>query len=396
MQSHWLTTHSKYIIYMATTRKATRLKEPVKVRTKKLADGSESYYLDIYVDGKRSYEFLKLYLLPEINPMIKEQNRATKVAVEAIKSKRIIELTHSKAGLKKTSIRSKMLLDDWMETYLAEQERKGVRGLKLLRTVCRMLPLYRKKVRMQEIDKEWCLDFIDWIQHTYKTRWGKPLSPKSTADYVGYFSTALNAAVRAEVIPENPFMTLAATERIKVPESKREYLTIDEIKVLIDTECPREDVKRAYLFSCYCGLRLSDVYALRWKDIILDGEQYRMSTVMKKTTTPIYLPLSRHAIRWLPERNGEGDELKIFDGLPAEPNINKVLAKWVETAKIAKKITYHTSRHTFATMMLTLGADLYTVSKLLGHANVKNTQIYAKIVDSKKVEAVNLVDSVFD
>ena len=381
---------------MATTRKATRLKEPVKVRTKKLADGSESYYLDIYVDGRRSYEFLKLYLLPEINPMIREQNRATKAAVEAIKSKRIIELTHSKAGLKKTSVRSKMLLDDWMETYLAEQERKGARGLKLLRTVCRMLPLYRKKVRMREIDKEWCLDFIDWIQHTYKTRWGKPLSLKSAADYVGYFSTALNAAVRAEVIPENPIMTLAATERIKVPESKREYLTIDEIKVLIDTECPREDVKRAYLFSCYCGLRLSDVYALRWKDIILDGEQYRMSTVMKKTTTPIYLPLSRHAVRWLPERNGEGNESKIFDGLPAEPNINKVLAKWVETAKIAKKITYHTSRHTFATMMLTLGADLYTVSKLLGHANVKTTQIYAKIVDSKKVEAVNLVDSVFD
>ena len=140
------------------------------MRTKKLADGSESYYLDIYVDGKRSYEFLKLYLLPEINPMVKEQNRATKAAVEAIKSKRIIELTHSKAGLKKTSVRSKMLLDDWMETYLAEQERKGARGLKLLRTVCRLLPLYKKKVRMGEIDKEWCLGFIDWIQHTYKTR----------------------------------------------------------------------------------------------------------------------------------------------------------------------------------------------------------------------------------
>ena len=59
-------------------------------------------------------------------------------------------------------------------------------------------------------------------------------------------------------------------------------------------------------------------------------------------------------------------------------------------------LSFHTSRHTFATMMLTLGADLYTVSKLLGHSNVKTTQIYAKIVDSKKVEAVNLVDSVFD
>lgn len=249
---------------------------------------------------------------------------------------------------------------------------------------------------MGEIDKEWCLGFIDWLQHTYKTRWGNPLSPKSAANYVGYFSTALNAAVRAEVIPENPIMTLAPTERIKVPESKREYLTIDEIKALIDTECPREDVKRAYLFSCYCGLRLSDIYALRWKDIFLDGEQYRVSTVMQKTTTPIYLPLSRHAVRWLPERDGEGDELKIFAGLPAEPNINKVLAKWAVAAGITQKITYHTSRHSFATMMLTLGADLYTTSKLLGHSNVKTTQIYAKIVDSKKVEAVNLVDSVFD
>lgn len=131
-------------------------------------------------------------------------------------------------------------------------------------------------------------------------------------------------------------------------------------------------------------------------DIVQDGEQYRMSTVMQKTTTPIYLPLSRHAVRWLPERNGAEDGLHVFAGLPAEPNINKVLAKWMATAGINKKITYHTSRHTFATMMLTLGADLYTTSKLLGHANVKTTQIYAKIVDSKKTEAVNLVDKVFD
>lgn len=123
---------------MATTKKSTRLKEPVKVRTKKLADGSESYYLDIYVDGKRSYEFLKLYLLPEINPMVKEQNRATKAAVEAIKSKRIIELTHSKAGLKKTSVRSKMLLDDWIGSLSC---RTGTKRRERTETVTNSLPV---------------------------------------------------------------------------------------------------------------------------------------------------------------------------------------------------------------------------------------------------------------
>ena len=130
---------------MATTRKATRLKEPVKVRTKKLADGSESYYLDIYVDGRRSYEFLKLYLLPEINPMIKEQNRAIKAAVEAIKSKRIIELTHSKAGLKK-DIRPFQNAAGRLDGNLSC--RTGAQGRKRAETVADGLPyasLYRKK-----------------------------------------------------------------------------------------------------------------------------------------------------------------------------------------------------------------------------------------------------------
>lgn len=383
---------------MATSGKKTKLKEPVKVRTKKLADGSESYYLDIYVDGKRHYEFLKLYRLPELNARIKEQNKATLAVVETIKSKRIIEITNNKAGLKNTSGRSKMMLTDWMQSFYVEQKRRGVRGVKLFGTVSRLVSTYigKSKIRMSDIDKDFCVNFIRWLQSDYKTAQGNRLSPKSMSDYAGYFSTALNAAVRTEIIPENPFMALTPTERIKVPESKREFLTVDEIRTLIDTECPREDVKRAYLFACYCGLRLSDVYALRWKDLTKDGEQWRASVVMQKTTTPIFLPLSSQAMKWIPERGVTGNDDKVFAGLIAEPNINKVLAKWTKAAGISKKITFHTSRHTFATMMLTLGADLYTTSKLLGHSDVKTTQIYAKIIDSKKVEAVNLVDSVFD
>lgn len=381
---------------MANTKK--KLKEPVKVRTKKLADGSESIYLDIYLDGKRHYEFLKMYILPEVNAKVKEQNKATLAAVEAIKSQRIIEITKGKAGLKKTSERAKMLLLDWMDTYIADQKRKGKRGMKLLNSTRRLVEMYlgKKKTRMYDVGKDWAKDFTFWIQHKYISRLGKSLTPKSVSDYIGYLSSCLNTAVREEIIPENPFMLLSADDRVKVPDSMRQFLTIDELKLAIATDCPREDVKRAYLFSCYCGLRLSDVYKLKWGDITKDGDQWRTSVIMQKTTTPIFLPLSSQAMRWLPDRSDAPDNAIVFDGLISEPCINLALDKWMKAAGITKKITFHTSRHTFATMMLTLGADLYTVSKLLGHAKVTTTQIYAKIIDSKKVDAVNLVDKVFD
>ena len=80
--------------------------------------------------------------------------------------------------------------------------------------------------------------------------------------------------------------------------------------------------------------------------------------------------------------------------LPA--HINVCLKPWAVKAGITKHFTFHTARHTFATMMLTLGADLYTVSKLLGHTSVKMTQVYAKIVNKKKDDAVNLTNGLFD
>ena len=89
-------------------------------------------------------------------------------------------------------------------------------------------------------------------------------------------------------------------------------------------------------------------------------------------------------------------ETLVFAELPSRPTTNKILKQWVEKAGIDKKITYHTSRHTFGTMMMTVGADLYTTCKLMGHADVRTTQIYAKIVDSKKIEAVDMVDRMFE
>ena len=171
-------------------------------------------------------------------------------------------------------------------------------------------------------------------------------------------------------------------------------MTIDEVRALIDTPMENEAIKDAYLFSCFCGLRISDIIRLQWKDVFVDGGQYRLSVSMQKTKEPIYLPLSSEALKWMPERGNKTPEDKVFD-LPSPNTINILIKPWAKAAGISKRFTFHTARHTFATMMLTLGADLYTTSKLLGHADVKMTQVYAKIINKKKDDAVNLVNGLF-
>ena len=126
-----------------------------------------------------------------------------------------------------------------------------------------------------------------------------------------------------------------------------------------------------------------------------DG-RYMLAFVMQKTSVPNYTPLSAKALEWMPKRGECSDEDLVFAGLPSKSTIKDVLLDWSKATKIDKHVTYHTSRHTFGTMMLTAGADLYTTSKLMGHADVRTTQIYAKIIDSKKIEAVNLVDKMFE
>lgn len=117
---------------------------------------------------------------------------------------------------------------------------------------------------------------------------------------------------------------------------------------------------------------------LKWKNLYCNEGQWYVSIVTAKTDGPLVLPLSSKAM-----------------DLPNQSMTNTLLKSWIWSAGIHKKICFHTSRHTFATMLLTLGVDLYTVSKLPGHSNVKTTQIYAKMVDSKKVEAVHLLDNAF-
>ena len=383
---------------MARKKKDIKQKEPVRIRFKELTNGNQSIYLDIYRNGKRTYEFLKLYIVPEIDAASKALNEHNLALAQKVKADRIIELTNNEKGVSNASLRSKMSLQSLLDRYAQFLKDGGhdssIRGVN---SVKKTTAMFRgDATTIKQVDKEYCKQFISYLQNDYRGVNGQVIAPHTVCGYLTVFSAALNWAVRNDFISENPFSKLSPQDRPKKPESQREYLQIDEIKKLISTKCPtREDVKQAFLFSCYCGLRYSDIIALRWCDIRQDGDTWRVEIIMKKTKDPIYIPLSEQALKWLPKRpKGAKDEDKIF-GLPTISRVCLIIDAWTKAAGIKKHVTFHVARHSFATMMLTLDVDLYTTSKLLGHKDVSTTQIYAKIIDQKKTDAVNRVNDIF-
>ena len=250
---------------------------------------------------------------------------------------------------------------------------------------------------LANVDADFCRGFIAFLRYAKNSvrKDGSAISNGATHHHQAVLNGALNKAVREGILASNSLKSLASKEKYQPSESIREYLTLEELKAAMAAPCPREDVKRAFLFSCFTGLRLSDVRSLTWGKIIKapDGHTLYIRVRMQKTQKLLNVPLSKEALDCLYPKD-DADE-PIFTLPAGASNIERNLTKWMQNAKITKHITYHCSRHSFATMMLTLGADIYTTSKLLGHANVNTTSIYAKIVDQKKIETVGLVDNFF-
>ena len=397
---------------MAKQKQTVKLKEPVRIRFKQLSNGNQSIYLEYYtgdvirkenyVGGKRKYEFLKLYLIPERTREDKAKNEATLALAKAIQSKRIVEVQNDAHGFQNTN-KSRVNLLDYLENIGKQSAEQGSRNYArtVLNTV-RALKLFRGDyIAFRDVDKEFLSEFTDYLRQMPKAskygvlKTGGRLSNNSVVSYYGTLRTAINRAYKEGIITVNPTKEFDFASKVRQEPSRREYLTLDELKTLINTECRHEIVKRAFLFSCLCGLRVSDIRKLRWCDLQRSGGRVRIEITMQKTKEPLYLPISDEALKWLPER-GEANDSDFIFPLTHEGTVNDTLQHWAKVAGITKHISFHVARHTHATMMLTLGADLYTVSKLLGHKNIATTQIYAKIVDKKKEEAIGLIPNLTD
>lgn len=387
--------------------KDPQVKEPVKIRFKKLKNGNTSIYLDLYLNGVREYEFLNIYLRPEESRADKLWNKEQLRLANAIKAERIVSIQNGEFGFKDIKRTRKLNFIQYLENMAANYEKNGQTACGILMRSCirRLVDYKGKSIPFSSVTKEYLIGFIDFLNNEKydfdkrgRKRADKPrkLSGVYKEALFARVMVALNKAEREGIILKNPGKSIDASLKPRAEEKTRAYLTLDEVKKIAETEYrPKNDVKPAFMFACFTGLRYSDIYKLTWGELTVgpDGSM-RLDTKMKKTKKDIFIPLSDNAIAWLPERGDAHDEAHVFYRLPDQVgNADARLRTLVNKAGINKHVSFHVARHTFATLTLTYGADLYTVSKLLGHANMRTTQIYAKIVDENKRKAVNLIPS---
>lgn len=383
---------------MAENYKFQKVGDHVTLRARATVKGW-SLYLDIYDGGDRSREFLKKHLKKG------DKVANSKLWLEAIATAkaRDEEIEAQRTGIPLDRGKKVRLLD-WMaerekrmRQRQEDQHKKRLTSATLVRMATRRLKDYLKQRHLTDI----MLADIDdtfvrgWGAHVSKMRkedGSGPLSPNTKHSIYRLVLTAINEAA-GEGLMRRPSVTSDTALPVKrTTMHERAFLTETEIKALAATPCKRPEVKAAFMFSVFTGLRWSDLMTLTWGDIIPgeEGQQPTVEKTMVKTGKPVKVVINTTAEKFLPERRADSE--RVFPLPLGHAHGLRVLKDWTEAAGIKKLVGFHTARHTFATLAITKGVDIFTVSKALGHANVTTTQIYAKLVDEKKRELADKID----
>lgn len=325
-----------------------------------------------------------LYANPK-TPTQKTHNKEVEQKVEIIRSEKEKDFLNGKYGFKSDSKGKANFIEYFKNLTNERLESKGNYGN--WDSVLKHLIKYSgENTSLENIDIDYCEGFKKYLMITAKTSSNKNLSTNSVISYFCKLRAALNTAVDDELILVNPSLKVTIPKEI---ESKREYLSIEEVQLLFKTDCRYDVLKRAFLFSCLTGMRWSDVNKVVWSELHKEGENWKITFHQKKTSGLQYHYVSKQARSLCGKETTKDD--KIFSGIRYSAYMNTALMQWVLKAGITKHITFHCARHSFATIQISLGTDLFVLSKLLGHKEVRTTQIYAKVIDQKKIEAANVI-----
>lgn len=258
-------------------------------------------------------------------------------------------------------------------------------------------------IEVRDITESWVRGFVKYLKDDAvrlsvkdKSK-AQKLSQNTQNKCLVVLSVALNRAVAEKRLRVNPIEYLKPKERIHSKPSNRTFLELDEIRRLAATECVGDahgyDLKAAFLFSVNVGLRFSDVIKLRLCDFKEDENGTYLDITMQKTEEQLYTYVSDYALSLLPKVE---DKTKPVFRIPSNKTANYWLNEWVKAADIDKHITFHCSRHSCATLLLSNGMGLQNVQAQLGHTSSRTTEVYAKLVNAARKQTANKMDSIMN
>jgi integrase len=389
----------------------------VTIRQKKISRGRHSLYLDFYpaietsVPGKKTRrEFLGKFIYDTPRTTEEKQNNKDAWQFAEASEQKWKEELNGNALL--NDYQKKMIQQDKEEKRIGElsfldyflklgDKRQGSAGVGWKSAYNYLRDFTGGELKFKDLNVRVCNDFRDYLINIKNPKTEKPLLSQNSAYlYFCKFKAALRQAykdgqgVKYEKEPNKDGYLLTdlniLIDPIDKKETRRNYLTLIELNKLIKTPCNNVVLKRAALFSALTGLRHSDITKLVWGEIdFIEGEGYYIDFTQQKTNGLEHMPISEQAYSLLGQR-GEPTE-RVFRGLVYSVHSNKDLAKWIGLAGISKDVTFHGFRHSFAMLLLDKKVDIFTISKMLGHRDLKTTEIYAKIKDEAKRKASNAI-----
>jgi integrase len=359
----------------------------VTVRYKKLKSGKFSAYLDVYSNtgqgkGKRNYEFLKIYVTKDYSDAstrVVEVDKDKMKIVNAIRNNREDRMSFSENGYQQPDKINYNLLD-YFRDCLAKKY--------YYRLECLTIHLEKyaneEQIYFQDIDADFLSMFQEFLLNV--------VSQNTANSYMTTFRQYFNKLIVRGIVKESPFPNFKI---VGLAENEITTLTIEEVRTLASC-IPKKgnsQIRQAFLFSCFTGLRFSDVKKLNYDEIQDDHIVFRPAKTTRKI---VRVPLLEDAMAIINSIPRHPKNIRVFWDLPSSQVVNLYLKFWGYEAEIKKSLHFHAARHTFATIGLTYGIDVYTMQKLLGHSKIEMTQLYAKIVDEKRKSEMLKFPSLLD
>lgn len=370
----------------------------ITVRQKKLANNKLSLYLDYYPpitsaktgkETRREFLNLKIYEDPR-SPEEKAHNKEIIDLAEIIRSKRIVQFRDKEFGFKE-NVNISVNLITFYETIVDEKlNNTSKSNYSAWKSSLKYLKEFiGSKLKTHQLNESHIRKYREFLLTTDNLRVKeiKKLSRNTASAYYKHFITVLKLAYKRNLI-----LTDLADNAIFIKEEQthREYLTEEELDILWKTEIKIEKVKHMAFFAALTGFRFSDIINLKWESIYNDKHQgFYIRLKEQKTGNINNHPISNTAYSLL-KAQGTTSGL-VFTNIKYT-QITRPLRDWIKLSGIHKKISFHNFRHSYATLQLANGTDIYTVSKLLGHKNVSTTQIYTKVMDKNKIKAANRIN----